>query len=175
MVKADGGTELTAGIDYFVDGGDWNSITIRFKNTDAIKSLIGVRDVVVSYVTTCSGANGTYINTSSVKIGNVDKGSASDSFVIDKEIAPAVSKKSTGDAQWEADYNWPDGSKGAWIANWEVHVNCDEPNTWAHNAVSDLKGADVVVKDTLGEGMSYVSGSSRYQLCGSEGYRYGPE
>lgn len=175
VVKADGGTELTAGIDYFVDGGDWNSITIRFKNTDAVKSLIGVRDVVVSYVTTCSGANGTYINTSSVKIGNVDKGSASDSFVIDKEIAPAVSKKSTGDAQWEADYNWPDGSKGAWIANWEVHVNCDEPNTWAHNAVSDLKGADVVVKDTLGEGMSYVSGSSRYQLCGSEGYRYGPE
>lgn len=175
MVKTDGGTELIKGTDYTVEGGEYSSITIQFKSTDKVKSLIGTHDVVVSYVTTCSGANATYINTSSVKIGNVDKGSASDSFVIDKEIVPAVSKKSRGDAQWRADYIWPDGSKGAWIANWEVHVNCDEPNTWAHNAVSDLKGADVVVKDTLGEGMSYVSGPSRYQLCGSEGYRYGPE
>ncbi|MDR4060754.1 MAG: FctA domain-containing protein [Slackia sp.] len=170
-VKTDGGTELTKGIDYFVDGGEYSNITIRFKSTDEVKSLIGTHDVVVSYVTTCSGANGTYINTSSVKIGNVDKGSASDSFVIDKEIAPAVSKKSTGDAQWKADYTWPDGSKGAWIANWEVHVNCDEPNTWTHNAASDLKGDNVVVKDKLDEGMSYVSGSSRYWKYGSEGYK----
>lgn len=171
VVKTDDGTELKKGTDYFVDGGEYSNITIKFMDTSTVKGLIGTHDVVVSYVTTCSGANGTYINTSSVKIGNVDKGSASDSFVIDKEIAPAVSKKLSGDAQWEADYTWPDGSKGAWIANWEVHVNCDEPNTWTHNAASDLKGADVVVKDKLDEGMSYVSGSSRYWKYGSEGYK----
>ena len=170
VVKVIGAAELKKGVDYTIEGGDYSNIAIRFQSTDAVKGLIGAHDIVVTYDTTCSGANATYTNTSAVKIGNVDKGSASDSFVINKEVAPAVSKKSTGEAQWKADYTWPDGSKGAWIANWEVHVNCDEPNTWTHNAGSDLKGADVVVKDTLGEGMSYVGGSSRYWLCGSSGF-----
>ena len=68
------------------------------------------------------------------------------------------------------DYTWPDGTKGAWITDWEVHVNCDEPNTWMHRGAADLKGDDVVVKDTLGDGMTYVAGSSRYWLMGNEGY-----
>ena len=71
------------------------------------------------------------------------------------------------------DYTWPDGTKGAWITDWEVHVNCDEPNTWMHRGAADLKGDDVVVKDTLGDDMTYVVGSSRYWLMGneSEGYK----
>lgn len=71
------------------------------------------------------------------------------------------------------DYTWPDGTKGAWITDWEVHVNCDEPNTWTHRGAADLKGDDVVVKDTLGDDMTYVAGSSRYWLMGneSEGYK----
>ena len=71
------------------------------------------------------------------------------------------------------DYTWSDGTKGAWITDWEVHVNCDEPNTWMHRGAADLKGDDVVVKDTLGDDMTYVVGSSRYWLMGneSEGYK----
>lgn len=163
---------LTQGADYTVEGGDYSSFTVRFLGSETMKSLIGQNDVVVTYDTTCSGANATYTNTSTVKIDNVDKGSATDSYVINKDLVPAVSKNSSGEAQWKADYTWPDGTKGAWITDWEVHVNCDEPN-WTHRGAADLKGDDVVVKDTLGDDMTYVAGSSRYWLIGneSEGYK----
>lgn len=164
---------LTQGADYTVEGGDYSSFTVRFLGSETMKSLIGQNDVVVTYDTTCSGANATYTNTSTVKIDNVDKGSATDSYVINKDLVPAVSKNSSGEAQWKADYTWPDGTKGAWITDWEVHVNCDEPNTWTHRGAADLKGDDVVVKDTLGDDMTYVADSSRYWLMGneSEGYK----
>lgn len=169
---------LTQGADYTVDGGGYSEFTVRFLNSERMKSLIGQHDVVVTYDTTCSGANATYTNTSTVKIDNVDKGSATDSYVINKDLVPAVSKNSSGEAQWKADYTWPDGTKGAWITDWEVHVNCDEPNIWMHRGAADLKGDDVVVKDTLGDDMTYVAGSSRYWLMGNEGYNtwgYSPE
>lgn len=161
------------GADYTVDGGGYSEFTVRFLDSERMKSLIGQRDVVVTYDTMCSGANATYTNTSTVKIDNVDKGSATDSYVINKDLVPAVSKNSSGEAQWKADYTWPDGTKGAWITDWEVHVNCDEPNIWTHRGAADLKGDDVVVKDTLGDDMTYVAGSSRYWLMGneSEGYK----
>ena len=164
---------LKKGVDYTVEGGDYSSFTVRFLDSERMKSLIGQHDVVVTYDTTCSGANATYTNTSTVKIDNVDKGSATDSYVINKDLVPAVSKNSSGEAQWKADYTWPDGTKGAWITDWEVHVNCDEPNTGMHRGAADLKGDDVVVKDTLGDDMTYVVGSSRYWLMGneSEGYK----
>lgn len=164
---------LTQGADYTVDGGGYSEFTVRFLDSERMKSLIGQHDVVVTYDTMCSGANATYTNTSTVKIDNVDKGSATDSYVINKDLVPAVSKNSSGEAQWKADYTWPDGTKGAWITDWEVHVNCDEPNTWMHRGAADLKGDDVVVKDTLGDDMTYVAGSSRYWLMGneSEGYK----
>lgn len=169
---------LTQGADYTVDGGGYSEFTVRFLDSERMKSLIGQHDVVVTYDTMCSGANATYTNTSTVKIDNVDKGSATDSYVINKDLVPAVSKNSSGEAQWKADYTWPDGTKGAWITDWEVHVNCDEPNTWTHRGAADLKGDDVVVKDTLGDDMTYVAGSSRYWLMGNEGYKtwgYSPE
>lgn len=164
---------LTQGADYTVEDGDYSSFTVRFLDSERMKSLIGQHDVVVTYDTMCSGANATYTNTSTVKIDNVDKGSATDSYMINKDLVPAVSKNSSGEAQWKADYTWPDGTKGAWITDWEVHVNCDEPNTWTHRGAADLKGDDVVVKDTLGDDMTYVAGSSRYWLMGneSEGYK----
>lgn len=169
---------LKKGVDYTVEDGDYSSFTVRFLDSERMKSLIGQHDVVVTYDTMCSGANATYTNTSTVKIDNVDKGSATDSYVINKDLVPAVSKNSSGEAQWKADYTWPDGTKGAWITDWEVHVNCDEPNTWTHRGAADLKGDDVVVKDTLGDDMTYVAGSSRYWLMGNEGYKtwgYSPE
>lgn len=169
---------LKKGVDYTVEDGDYSSFTVRFLDSERMKSLIGQHAVVVTYDTTCSGANATYTNTSTVKIDNVDKGSATDSYVINKDLVPAVSKNSSGEAQWKADYTWPDGTKGAWITDWEVHVNCDEPNTWTHRGAADLKGDDVVVKDTLGDDMTYVADSSRYWLMGNEGYKtwgYSPE
>lgn len=173
VLKVAGSNALTKDVDYTVEGGDYSSFTVRFLDSERMKSLIGQNDVVVTYDTTCSGANATYTNTSTVKIDNVDKGSATDSYVINKDLVPAVSKNSSGEAQWKADYTWPDGTKGAWITDWEVHVNCDEPNTWTHRGAADLKGDDVVVKDTLGDDMTYVAGSSRYWLMGneSEGYK----
>lgn len=162
---------LKKGVDYTVEDGDYSSFTVRFLDSERMKSLISQHAVVVTYDTTCSGANATYTNTSTVKIDNVDKGSATDSYVINKDLVPAVSKNSSGEAQWKADYTWPDGTKGAWITDWEVHVNCDEPNIWMHRGAADLKGDDVVVKDTLGDDMTYVVGSSRYWLMGNEGYK----
>lgn len=174
-------TTLTEGVDYVVDAsanGQWNKLQIAFKDSETVKGLVGKGDVCISYVTTSGTDNATYTNKSSVRIGNVDKGSAEASYTINKKVIPAVSKKANGNVQWNAGYEWPDGSKGAWIVDWEVHVNCNEPNSWTHSAASDLKGAEVSVKDTLGDGLTYVSGSSRYWLYGDNGYStagYWPE
>lgn len=164
-------TTLTEGVDYVVnENGEWNKLQITFKASETVKGLVGKGDVSIKYVTTSGTDNATYANKSSVKIGGIDKGSAEASYTIDKKVVPAVSKKANDNVQWNADYEWPDGSKGAWIVDWEVHVNCNEPNSWTHSAASDLKGAEVSVKDTLGDGLTYVSGSSRYWLYGDNGY-----
>ena len=162
------GQTLTAGTDYEITkDGQWNELQITFKSSELIRSLIGAGDVVVSYNTDCGTGAGTYTNTSSVAIDNVKKGEAKASYEVKAEAKAPFSKKSSGNAWWKADYKWADGTKGAWIADWTIHANCDEPNDWTHNAAGDLKGADVVIKDTLGEGMEYVAGSSRYWLRGA--------
>lgn len=165
------GQTLTAGTDYEItDDGQWNDLQITFKNSELTHSLIGADDVVVSYSTDCGTGAGTYTNTSSVVIDNVKKGEAKASYEVKAEVKAPFSKKSSGNAWWKADYEWADGTKGAWIADWTIHANCEEPNDWTHNAAGDLKGADVVIKDTLGEGMEYVAGSSRYWLRGATGF-----
>ena len=165
------GQTLTAGTDYEItNDGQWTDLQITFKNSELTRSLIGAGDVVVSYSTDCGTGAGTYTNTSSVAIDNVKKGEAKASYEVKAEAKAPFSKKSSGNAWWKADYEWADGTKGAWIADWTIHANCDEPNDWTHNAAGDLKGADVVIKDTLGEGMEYVAGSSRYWLRGATGF-----
>ncbi len=165
------GQTLAAGTDYEITkDGQWNELQITFKSSDLTRSLIGAGDVVVSYNTDCGTGAGTYTNTSSVAIDNVKKGEAKASYEVKAEAKAPFSKKSSGNAWWKADYKWADGTKGAWIADWTIHANCDEPNDWTHNAAGDLKGADVVIKDTLGEGMEYVAGSSRYWLRGATGF-----
>lgn len=166
------GQTLTAGTDYEItNDGQWGSLQITFKSSDLTRSLIGAGDVVVSYNTDCGTGAGTYTNTSSVAIDNVKKGEAKASYEVKAEAKVPFSKKSSGNAWWNADYVWADGTKGAWIADWTIHANCDEPNDWTHTAAGDLKGADVVIKDTLGEGMEYVGGSSRYWLRGANGFK----
>lgn len=165
------GQTLTAGADYEItNDGQWNDLQITFKNSELTRSLIGSGDVVVSYNTDCGTGAGTYTNISSVAIDNVKKGEAKASYEVKAEVKAPFSKKSSGNAWWKADYEWADGTKGAWIADWTIHANCDEPNDWTHNAAGDLRGADVVIKDTLGEGMKYVAGSSRYWLRGATGF-----
>lgn len=166
------GTKLTQDVDYVIDpgqNGEWNKLGITFKDTELVKGLVGVADVVVSYKTTVVSAdgtydNGTYTNVSSLKIDGAGAGEAKASYTIDKKTIPSVSKKATGDSWWDSSYEWGDGTKGAWLTNWEVHVNCLEPNAWTHTAASDLKGQDVVVTDTLGDGISYVAGKGAYTL-----------
>ena len=166
------GQTLTAGTDYEItNDGQWNNnLQITFKSNELTRGLIGSGDVVVSYNTDCGTGAGTYTNTSSVVIDNVKKGEAKASYEVKAEVKAPFSKKSSGNAWWKADYVWADGTKGAWIADWTIHANCDEPNDWTHNAAGDLKGADVVIKDTLGEGMEYVAGSSRYWLRAANGF-----
>ena len=165
------GQTLTAGTDYEItNDGQWNDLQITFKSSELTRSLIGTGNVVVSYNTDCGTGAGTYTNTSSVVIDNVKKGEAKASYEVKAEAKAPFTKKSSGNAWWKADYVWADGTKGAWIADWTIHANCDEPNDWTHNAAGDLKGADVVIKDTLGEGMEYVAGSSRYWLRAANGF-----
>ena len=166
------GQTLTAGADYEItNDGQWNDLQITFKSSELTRSLIGTGNVVVSYNTDCGTGAGTYTNTSSIAVDNVKKGEARASYEVKAEAKAPFSKKSSGNAWWKADYVWADGTKGAWIADWTIHANCDEPNDWTHNAAGDLKGADVVIKDTLGEGMEYVAGSSRYWLRGATGFK----
>lgn len=166
------GQTLTAGTDYEItNDGQWNDLQITFKSSELTRSLIGTGNVVVSYNTDCGTGAGTYTNTSSVVIDNVKKGEAKASYEVKAAAKAPFTKKSSGNAWWKADYVWADGTKGAWIADWTIHANCDEPNDWTHNAAGDLKGADVVIKDTLGEGMEYVAGSSRYWLRGANGFK----
>lgn len=170
LVTSDG-TELVEGVDYAFGGGnnpDWNKLVIQFKDSDTVRALLGQGDVIVTYRTKCSGENGTYTNRASLKVSGVDKGDAEAHYTIDKEVVPPVSKKA-GTPHWDASYDWGDGTKGAWIADWTVHVNCYEPNDWTHAPASDLAGADVTVSDTFDEGLTYVEGSAQYNAIATVG------
>ena len=137
-----GGTELVEGTDYVFGNGNnpsWNYLVIQFKDSDTVRALLGQGDVIVTYRTKCSGENGTYSNTANLKISGVDKGSAEARYDIEKEIVPPVTKKA-GNAWWNANYEWGDGTKGAWLVGWTVRVNC-APN--AEMGASDLAGADI--------------------------------
>ena len=180
-VAIDGGETLEAGTDYVLtdkgEQGQWNDIfQITFKATEKVKALIGKEGakVNVTYKTQTSKVNdaypaGTYTNESTVKTDKKSAVSANASYEIESSTMPAVSKKSST-STWDATYDWGDGEKGAWITEWEAHVNCDEPTTWTHQAASDLKGADVKLTDTLPEGMAYVAKSGQYTLVGDSGF-----
>lgn len=130
------------GTDYVFGNGNnpsWNYLVIQFKDSDTVRALLGQGDVIVTYRTKCSGENGTYSNTANLKISGVDKGSAEARYDIEKEIVPPVTKKA-GNAWWNANYEWGDGTKGTWLVGWTVRVNC-APN--AEMGASDLAGADI--------------------------------
>ena len=170
LVTSDG-TKLVEGVDYAFGNGNnpgWNRLVIQFKDSDTVRALLGQGDVIVTYRTKCSGENGTYTNRANLKISGVDKGTAEAHYDIDKEVVPPVSKKA-GTPRWDASYDWGDGTKGAWIVDWTVHVNCYEPSDWTHTPAGDLAGADVTVSDTLDEGLAYVQGSAQFDARATEG------
>lgn len=167
VVSVDGTNQvLSKDTDYaLTKDGQYSEIEITFKNTDLVKSLLGANghDVIVSYRTHCDIANDVYTNTSSLKVNNVDKGSASDSYTIDKAVIPEVSKW-VGGTWWDANYSWGEGeAKGAWITSWNVTVNKTSKSGKAV-AAADLKGQPIVVEDAMDKGMVYVDGSAGYNL-----------
>ena len=176
-VKANIGS-LIEGVDYTIstsqgDTGLWYPylIDIKFKNTAAVRALIGTRDakVTVSYKTLTSKADGaypagTYMNRSEIDTDSIRK-TADASFTTTRNEGsetPAVAKR-------QADVSW-DAERQAWVITWEVHINCSEPNAWTHVGVEDLKGEDVTVDDALPDGATYIDGSAQYWLFGNSGY-----
>lgn len=59
-----------------------------------------------------------------------------------------------------------DGSndKGAWIVDWTVYANRAKTPAGEYYGAGRLNGKDVVVKDELPDGMSYIPGSAKYSL-----------
>lgn len=71
-------------------------------------------------------------------------------------------------ARWDETFDWGpvDGSndKGAWIVDWTVYANRVKTPADESYGAGKLNGKDVVVKDELPDGMSYIPGSAKYSL-----------
>ncbi len=176
-VSATNGVTLTAGTDYELTtaanvhrGNDF--ITIQFKDTANVRSLVGAEGaaVTVSYKTTTTPKSdsyvaGTYTNRSTIATGKVTKSATASFNIEEKVVAPAVAKSVASNPSWNADYEWADGTKGAWIVGWTVKVNQKDGK-----AVMDLNDQDVTITDTLPENTEVVAGSSTYKVMEKNGY-----
>ena len=115
-----GDRELIKGTDYEVtEDGQWNRLAIQFKDSDAVKALLGTTDIVVSYRTHCDGSNDTYKNTAAIHTPTVSQ-DATASYTISVEKVPAVAKD--GSIAWDPNFDWGKveaGSteKGAWVVD----------------------------------------------------------
>ncbi len=180
-LKIDGGDALVEGTDYSIDkasGDQWANnklFTITFKNTDTVKNLIAKSGakVVVTYntqTTQVDGAypTGNYKNKSSIKTDKKSEISAEDGYTIEKEATPPAVIKSGNSSSWDAEYDWGDGTKGAWITNWTAYVNRESKDK--PGAVLDLQGKEVTVSDTLPANSVIVAGASKYKLMDAGGY-----
>jgi pilin isopeptide linkage protein len=173
---------LTAGTDYAITkapgevaAGEENPLfTITFKSSAAVKALLGKTDVTISYGTITSKLNGSYENAegeyknaASLQVGTSSKKSSESSYTVAKEPdAPQVNK--TGSyTNYDADYTFADGSKGAFISTWTAYVNMtwDEAhNDWSMKPVLNLAQKDVTVEDTLPADSELVKESASYKL-----------
>ncbi len=172
----DGGATLLEGTDYTItkaSGEQWANnklFTITFKDTDTVKNLIGKdgAKVAVTYstLTTQDGGvypTGTYKNKSTVKTDKKSSISAEASYTIEREAEPPAVIKDGTSSSWDADYEWSDGTKGAWITDWTAHVNRTGEHDYEYVGAVDLKQKDVVVKDTLPKD-TVVNGTVSYEL-----------
>ncbi|MDO4854495.1 MAG: FctA domain-containing protein [Coriobacteriia bacterium] len=180
-LKIDGGDALVEGTDYSIDkasGDQWANnklFTITFKNTDTVKNLIAKSGakVVVTYSTQTTQVDGAYPagnykNKSSVKTDKKSEISDEADYTIEKEVTPPAVIKNGNSSSWDAEYDWGDGTKGAWITDWTVYANRTSKDDGS--AVIDLAAKDVTVTDTLPADSTVVSGSAKYKLMDKGGY-----
>ena len=172
---------LTAGTDYTitkatgeVSKGKENALfTIVFKSSAVVKGLLGKTDVTISYSTITSkldgsyeNAAGTYKNKASLQGVNGEQTSDPSYTVAKEPDAPQVNK--TGSyTNYDADYTFADGSKGAFISTWTAYVNMtwnEAHNDWSMKPVLNLAQKDVTVEDTLPADSELVKESASYKL-----------
>lgn len=127
--------------------------------------------MVIAYKTVTDALPGWYSN-----FASVDGFSGYSDFVfyyVEDETEPSVEKsvkinEDGSQARWDETFDWKsvDGSndKGAWIVDWTVYANRAKTPAGEYYGAGRLNGKDVVVKDELPDGMSYIPGSAKYSL-----------
>lgn len=128
-------------------------------------------EVVITYKTVTDALPGWYSN-----FASVDGFSGYSDFVfynVEGETEPSVEKsvkinEDGSQARWNEAFDWKpvDGSndKGAWIVDWTVYVNRVKTPADECYGAGKLNGKDIVVKDELPNGMSYIPGTAKYSL-----------
>ena len=174
-----GDTELVQGTDWKFEQGantsqnsNQHNCNIRITITDKVKKALDKSpEVVITYKTVTDALPGWYSN-----FASVDGFSGYSDFVfyyVEDETAPSVEKsvKTNEDgsqARWDETFDWNpvDGSndKGAWIVDWTVYANRAKTSAGEYYGAGKLNGNDIVVKDELPEGMSYIPTSAKYSL-----------
>ena len=178
-VVAIGDTKLDQNTDWKFEGGadpsqgsNKHNCNIRIFITDKVKDALDKSpEVVITYKTVTDALPGWYSN-----FASVDGFSGYSDFVfyyVEKETVPSIEKsvKTNEDgsqARWDETFDWKsvDGSndKGAWIVDWTVYANRVKTPADESYGAGELNGKDVLVKDELPEGMSYIPGSAKYSL-----------
>lgn len=178
-VVAIGDTELDQGVDWDFErgadpsqGSNQHNCNIRITITDKVKEALDKSpEVVITYKTVTDALPGWYSN-----FASVDGFSGYSDFVfyyVEDETEPSVEKsvkinEDGSQARWDETFDWKsvDGSndKGAWIVDWTVYANRAKTPAGEYYGAGRLNGKDVVVKDELPDGMSYIPGSAKYSL-----------
>lgn len=174
-----GDTELDQNTDWKFEGGadpsqgsNKHNCNIQITITNKVKEALDKSpEVVITYKTVTDALPGWYSN-----FASVDGFSGYSDFVfyyVEGETEPSVEKsvkinEDGSQARWVEAFDWKslDGSndKGAWIVDWTVYANRVKTPADESYGAGKLNGKDVVVKDELPDGMSYIPGSAKYSL-----------
>lgn len=174
-----GDTKLDPGTDWTFAGGEklsrksnQHNCDIKITNMDKVKKALDKDpEVVITYKTVTDALPGWYSN-----FASVDGFSGYSDFVfyyVEGETEPSVEKsvkinEDGSQSRWDETFDWKsvDGSndKGAWIVDWTVYANRVKTPVGESYGAGKLNGKDVLVKDELPEGMSYIPGSAKYSL-----------
>ena len=174
-----GDTELDQNTDWKFEGGadpsqgsNKHNCNIRIIITKKVKEELDKSpEVVITYKTVTDALPGWYSN-----FASVDGFSGYSDYVfyyVESETKPSVEKnvkinEDGSQARWDEAFDWKpvDGSndKGAWIVDWTVYANRVKTSAGDCYGAGKLNGKDVVVKDELPDGMSYIPGSAKYSL-----------
>ena len=178
-VVAIGNTELDQGVDWDFErgadlskGSNQHNCNIRITITDKVKEALDKSpEVVITYKTVTDALPGWYSN-----FASVDGFSGYSDFVfyyVEGETEPSVEKSvkindDGSQARWDEAFDWKSvddsNDKGAWIVDWTLYVNRAKTSAGESYGAGKLNGKDVVVKDKLPNGMSYIPGSAKYSL-----------